>query len=312
MSTIEIERKFLCKVDSALFQSPSVEILQAYICVGKGEEVRIRRESHSPTKHLYTLTCKSGSGLQRGEYEIDIGKDQFDVLFNANNGRIIRKNRHTVKVSSTKIYVDRFLDAHIGLVIAEVEFESVTDATKFVPPSWFGVEVTDDASYKNSALASKSSGTAVQPAKSSAIKLGYKLLTLNAKAPTKGSKEAAGFDIYSTVDAKIAPGNRVAVDTGLVVAIPKGYYGRVAPRSGLAVNKGIDVCAGVIDSDYRGEVKVVLANNLHNAEPFVLLESGTRVAQLILEKYADDVELVPMDTVDETQRGTGGFGSTGL
>lgn len=146
---------------------------------------------------------------------------------------------------------------------------------------------------------------------SNSLQLGYKLLSPLAKVPTKGSKDAAGFDLYSISDVTIAPGIRVIVPTGLAVVIPKGYYGRVAPRSGLS-RQGIDVCAGVIDSDYRGEVGVMLANNLHHANPPVKLDAGTRVAQLILEKYADEVDVVQLVSLPETQRGTGGFGSTGL
>lgn len=102
------------------------------------------------------------------------------------------------------------------------------------------------------------------------------------------------------------------VSTGLRLEIPEGYYGRVAPRSGLTVKHGLDVGAGVIDSDYRGVVSVVLFN--HGQMP-VSLEAGSRIAQLIIEKIATP-EVVEVKCGDprlrETRRGDGGFGSTGI
>ena len=100
---------------------------------------------------------------------------------------------------------------------------------------------------------------------------------------------------------------QVLVSTGLAFAIPTGNYGRIAPRSGLAVKNSINVGAGVIDSDYRGEVRVLLFN--HGDVDFVISE-GDRIAQLIIEKYTP-TELVEVETLGETQRGEGGFGSTG-
>lgn len=95
--------------------------------------------------------------------------------------------------------------------------------------------------------------------------------------------------------------------TDLAVEVPAGCYGRVAPRSGLAAKHHIDVGAGVIDEDYRGNVGVVLFN--HGAEPFVV-QRGDRIAQLICERCVLP-ELLEVDSLDETQRGAGGFGSTG-
>jgi len=128
-----------------------------------------------------------------------------------------------------------------------------------------------------------------------------------AKLPTRGSRHAAGLDLYSIEEVTLAAGGRAAVRTGLSVAIPRGFYGRVAPRSGLAVKHGLDVLAGVIDSDYRGEIICALVN--HSAEAFAL-EAGGRVAQLIIEAIITP-EPVWVDSLDETARGAGGFGSTG-
>jgi dUTP pyrophosphatase len=98
----------------------------------------------------------------------------------------------------------------------------------------------------------------------------------------------------------------MSVRTGLSVAIPSGFYGRIAPRSGLAVNYGIDVLAGVIDSDYRGEIMCVLIN--HGEEP-IHIENGRRVAQLIVESIITPIAEWT-DELDETERGSRGFGSS--
>ena len=84
--------------------------------------------------------------------------------------------------------------------------------------------------------------------------LNFKRLDPRATLPTRGSTSSAGLDLYSIEDLSILPGKRVLARTGLAVAVPQGFYGRVAPRSGLAVKNGLDVLAGVIDSDYRGDV----------------------------------------------------------
>jgi dUTP pyrophosphatase len=128
-----------------------------------------------------------------------------------------------------------------------------------------------------------------------------------AKLPTRGSREAAGLDLYAIEAVRLEPGARAAVRTGLAVAIPEGFYGRVAPRSGLAVNYGLDVLAGVIDSDYRGEIVCAIVN--HGREAFTL-DAGARVAQLIIEAIITP-DAVWADALDETARGAGGFGSTG-
>lgn len=133
-------------------------------------------------------------------------------------------------------------------------------------------------------------------------------LTDNAVLPSRGSAGAAGYDLYSTDGYVVLPGHRVVVSTGVSIKLPEGTYGRIAPRSGLAVKHGLDVLAGVIDPDYTGEVKVVLVNTDMRLPFFI--KPGYRIAQLILENYthADVVEVAELET---TERGTSGFGSTG-
>jgi dUTP pyrophosphatase len=127
--------------------------------------------------------------------------------------------------------------------------------------------------------------------------------------PAYASSEAAGLDIASAEDLTLAPGARHAVATGFAIAIPHGYEVQVRPRSGLAMRHGITCLntPGTIDSDYRGEVKVILANL--GAEPFEV-RRGERIAQLVPAPVlrADFVEVA---SLEETERGAGGFGSTG-
>ena len=158
-----------------------------------------------------------------------------------------------------------------------------------------------------------------------------KRLTETAIAPKRGSAQAAGYDLYAdqsgtvpscsylekmvgldcnnnAVVQKIVTTGSYLVSTGVAVKIPVGYYGRVASRSGLAVKNTIEVGAGVIDSDYRGEVKVLLRNLGSQQFEF---KSGDRIAQLIIEKI-ETPEVEEVTDLDVTSRGDGGFGSTGV
>jgi dUTP pyrophosphatase len=125
--------------------------------------------------------------------------------------------------------------------------------------------------------------------------------------PSRGSDGACGLDIHSSESVVLGPGSRQGVRTGLSVAIPEGCYGRIAPRSGLALKHGIDTLAGVVDSDYRGEIVCILINLSDTAFE---ISSGDRIAQLIIEKY-DRLEPEWADMLEVTARNTGGFGSTG-
>ncbi|GFX81229.1 deoxyuridine 5'-triphosphate nucleotidohydrolase [Trichonephila clavipes] len=132
-------------------------------------------------------------------------------------------------------------------------------------------------------------------------------LSSNAKIPTKGSKLAAGYDLYSAYDYVVPAQGKVLAMTDIQVQVPPGHYGRVAPRSGLAVKNFIDVGAGVVDEDYRGNLGVVLFN--FGSEPFKVMK-GDRIAQFICEKISYP-ELEEVENLDDTERGKGGFGSTG-
>ena len=125
--------------------------------------------------------------------------------------------------------------------------------------------------------------------------------------PKRGRVLAAGLEVCGIEDLEIAPKQRVMARTGLAVAIPPGFYGRVAPRSGLAAKNGLDVLAGVIDSDYRGEIVCVLYNT---GDEIIKLPAGSKICQLIVEQIVTPEATWATD-LDETARGAGGFGSTG-
>lgn len=135
-----------------------------------------------------------------------------------------------------------------------------------------------------------------------------KLLSESAKIPVTGSVFSAGYDLYSAEDGSVAPGQRVLVKTNVSVAIPNGYYGRIAPRSGLAYKHGIDTLAGVIDSDYRGDVGVILLNT--DSTNSFSYSKGDRIAQLIIEK-CHYVNWVKTTKLEESKRNDGSYGSTG-
>ena len=137
--------------------------------------------------------------------------------------------------------------------------------------------------------------------------LHFKQLDPRAVLPARGSVLAAGLDVCCIEELRIEPRQRVMARTGLAVAIPPGFYGRVAPRSGLAAKKGLDVLAGVIDSDYRGEIVCVLFNT---GEELINLPAGSKICQLIIEQIITPEAAWATD-LDETARGAGGFGSTG-
>lgn len=140
-----------------------------------------------------------------------------------------------------------------------------------------------------------------------ALDLKVKLVHPEAQVPTRGSIHSAGVDLYAPEGHRLVPGQRKLIPTGIQIAVPHGFYGRVAPRSGLAFKHGIDVLAGVIDSDYRGDLGVILINT--GTQNFII-QKGDRIAQLIVEAILTP-EVIQVKELDDTERGAGGFGSTG-
>jgi dUTP pyrophosphatase len=139
--------------------------------------------------------------------------------------------------------------------------------------------------------------------------LKIKKLSKDAIIPAYQSDEAAGFDLHSNIDCVIKPNEWVLIPTGLAFEIEKGFEVQIRPRSGLAFKYGITVLnsPGTIDSDYRGEIKVLLIN--HSNTEFEI-KKGDRIAQAVVARVIQ-AEIVESDTLSDTKRGEGGFGSTG-
>ena len=142
-------------------------------------------------------------------------------------------------------------------------------------------------------------------------KLGVKVKILNPDAiiPKYQTEEAAGFDLHSIEEKTVKAGEREVIKTGLAVALPKGYELQVRPRSGLALKNGITVLntPGTVDSDYRGELMVILFNT--SKEDFAVKKGG-RIAQAIIKEILQ-ADFAVVEELDSTERGVGGFGSTG-
>ena len=139
------------------------------------------------------------------------------------------------------------------------------------------------------------------------------LLNDLAKLPVRGSEQAAGWDLHAATEGNIIipPHCTVKIGTGLAMAIPNGFFGGIFPRSGIASKRGLRPanCVGVIDSDYRGEIIVALHNDSNQCE---IIENGERIAQLIILPYEKIDSFNIVEKLDATERGAGGFGSTGI
>lgn len=144
------------------------------------------------------------------------------------------------------------------------------------------------------------------------MKIQVKKMNDKAKLPTSGSQQAAGYDLYACLEEelRIAPHETVMVGTGLAAAIPDGYFGGIFARSGLAAKQGLRPanCVGVVDADYRGEIKVALHNDTQEER---VITDGERIAQLVVMPFLR-LEFELTEKLEETERGAGGFGHTGL
>lgn len=149
------------------------------------------------------------------------------------------------------------------------------------------------------------------------MQIQYIKLDPSAVAPYRGSEEAAGYDLCALSNTEtddcnyyISSGETVKIHTGIAVSLPAGTFGAIFARSGLATKQGLRPanCVGVIDSDYRGEVIVALHNDSYSTRT---IEPGERIAQLVVLPYIT-TDFIEVDSLDETKRGAGGFGSTGI
>ncbi|MEY4105530.1 MAG: hypothetical protein RLZZ478_893 [Actinomycetota bacterium] len=143
------------------------------------------------------------------------------------------------------------------------------------------------------------------------MRIEIQLLDPDIEIPSYAKPGDAGLDLRSRVDMKLEPGMRALVPTGLAIAIPEGYVGLVHPRSGLAIKNGISMVntPGTIDSGYRGEIAVILIN--HDREETFEIKRGDRIAQLVIQQV-EIAELVAVEELPTSQRGAGGFGSSGV
>lgn len=140
------------------------------------------------------------------------------------------------------------------------------------------------------------------------MNISAKKLVPDAKLPLRAHADDAGLDLFSAETYTVAPGERIQAKTGIAMAIPTGYAGLIWDKSGVAAKGGIKTMGGVIDAAYRGEIQVILTN-LSNV-PYTI-EKGAKIAQLLVQPV-ELPSMVEVDTLEETARGEGGFGSTGL
>lgn len=134
-----------------------------------------------------------------------------------------------------------------------------------------------------------------------------KCLNEDARAPTRGSEHSAGYDLYSSEQLVIAPNDQQLISTGISMEIPIGHFGKIFDRSGFTLTNHTRVAAGVIDADYRGEVKILIQNLGKNP---ITIEKHSRIAQMVIMPcYSEPIEIV--EQLNESERGAAGFGSTG-
>ncbi|XP_074651574.1 deoxyuridine 5'-triphosphate nucleotidohydrolase-like [Tubulanus polymorphus] len=137
-----------------------------------------------------------------------------------------------------------------------------------------------------------------------------KILHPDARVPVKATTDAAGFDVHSVESTTIAPMEQRLINTGFACEIPKGYFGKLCGRSGLAYKRRVTVVEGIIDSDYRGEIKALVKNEKRNESEKII--SGERIVQLVIVRIHPHQEMVVCKNLEDTQRSASGFGSSGL
>jgi dUTP pyrophosphatase len=140
------------------------------------------------------------------------------------------------------------------------------------------------------------------------MNINIKLNNENAKLPSKSCDDDAGYDLYCSEDISIKPMERKLIKTGVAMSIPSGYYGHISDRSGMAFKKGAHCLGKIVDPSYRGEIGVIILNT--DMYETIKIQKGDRIAQMIFKKY-ENVEFIVEEQLDETNRGSGGYGSSG-
>ncbi len=169
-----------------------------------------------------------------------------------------------------------------------------------------------DTTNDNSSLVNEDGAMTISNANFFSMPIDYMKTREDAIEPTRGSAAAAGYDLYvpsSEVEIIVPAHYTVKINTGIAVSLPEGTFGAIFARSGLATKQGLRPanCVGVVDSDYRGEIIVALHNDTNDVQS---IRGGDRIAQLVVMPYIP-ITLEEKDSLDETERGDGGFGSTG-
>ena len=140
------------------------------------------------------------------------------------------------------------------------------------------------------------------------MNINIKLLNANSKIPSKTSADDAGYDLYSSEEVIIKPMERKLVKTGVAMSIPSGYYGHISDRSGMAFKKGAHCLGKIVDSSYRGDIGVIILNT--DMYESIKIYIGDRIAQMIFKKY-ENVNFITEGELDDTNRGSAGYGSSG-
>jgi dUTP pyrophosphatase len=140
------------------------------------------------------------------------------------------------------------------------------------------------------------------------MNINIKLLNANSKIPSKSSLDDAGYDLYSSEEILIKPMERKLVKTGVAMSIPSGYYGHISDRSGMAFKKGAHCLGKIVDPSYRGEIGVIILNT--DMYDIIKVQKGDRIAQMIFKQY-ETVEFLVEEQLDQTGRGSDGYGSSG-
>lgn len=140
------------------------------------------------------------------------------------------------------------------------------------------------------------------------MNINIKLINENAKVPHKASEDDAGYDLYCSEEVCIKPMERRLVKTGVALSIPSGYYGHISDRSGMAFKKGAHCLGKIVDPSYRGEIGVIILNT--DMYETIKMQKGDRIAQMIFKKY-ENVNFLIENELDQTERGSGGYGSSG-
>lgn len=344
MKNKEIERKFIINPENIPFDLNKMDyrdITQGYVTsIDKTFIFRLRHvlyRSHLDGDLLgeeFFQTIKGKGTKIRDEFEIKLWKNQFSQLYSLCNDKQIHKFRFELPCDNNihRIYLDQYKNELNGLWTLEVEFDSVKECDSYQPPSWFGEEVTENIEYSNFQLSINGLPEKIINQKMKEkerqekieellnfekvktrgfeeVNYTHKKHDLETILPTRGSKNSAGYDIYSKETANIAPGTQHIFWTDIKSYMLKGEVLQLYVRSSIGIKKGLVLAngTGIIDQDYfenpknDGNIGVCLRNE---SNEYQTIEKGDRIAQGIFIKF------LPADNIISDKDRNGGIGST--